>query len=106
MRRSDGLPASLSDLHESRGDPLQGPFDQSRHLQPGGHSHPHADRHPALEVKRYPAFRLPLLPVHSKWGAAGGGWGWSISLLRRVALSLTAHTSDGMMVKYDHHPLW
>ncbi|KAM9092610.1 mitogen-activated protein kinase kinase kinase 8 isoform 2-T2 [Megaptera novaeangliae] len=60
----------IKHLHEPGGDPVQGPFDQSRHLQPGGHAHPHADGHPALG-EALPALRLPLLPVHSKQGRRG-----------------------------------
>lgn len=55
-------------------------------------------------VKRYPRSAYPSY-LYIVSGGSGGSVGLSISLLRRVALSLIAHTSDGMMVKYDHHPL-
>lgn len=48
---------------------MQRPFNQSRHLQPGGHAHPYADGHPALG-EALPSFSLSLLPVHSKWRSA------------------------------------
>lgn len=57
--------ASFLDLYEPRGDPMQRPFNQSRHLQPGGHAHPHADGHPTLG-EALSSLRLSLLPVHSK----------------------------------------
>lgn len=59
------LSMSLSDIHEPRGDSVQGSFHKSRHLQPGSHTHPHADRHPALG-EAVPSIGLSLLPVHSK----------------------------------------
>lgn len=78
------FPASFSDLHEPRGDPLQGPFNQSRHLQPGGHTYPHADGHPTLG-EALPSLSLPLLPVHSKWGSARAERA-GVHLLRKAAL--------------------
>lgn len=68
------FPTSFSDLHEPRGDPVQGPFNQSRHLQPGGHAHPHADGHPTLG-EALPSLSLSFLSVHSKWGSPTGKGG-------------------------------
>lgn len=77
------FPASFTDLHEPRGDPVQGPFNESRHLQPGGHTYPHADGHPTMG-EALSSLSLSLLPVHSKWGSTRAEWGtplWSAALL-------------------------
>lgn len=51
------------DVHESRAGPVSGAQHQGRHLQPGYHHHPHADRQPSLGPE-IPADCLPLLPLH------------------------------------------
>lgn len=105
------FPVSFSDLHEPRGDPVQRPFNQSRYLQPGGHAHPHADRHPALG-EALPSLSLPFLPVHSKWGSARPV-GRGDYLLRKTTLLpilLTPELDDGELVTHERQlkvlPTW
>lgn len=106
------FPASFSDLHEPRGDPVQGPFNQSRHLQPGGHAHPHADGYPALG-EALPSFSLSLLPVHSKWGSPKAEGGGEFQLLRRAILlpvTLIPEGDGGELVTHERQlkvlPTW
>lgn len=74
---------------------MQRSFNQSRHLQPGSHTHPYADGHPALG-EALPALGLSLLPVHSKWGSARPEGAGEVHLLGRAAVSPVTHPS-GMM---------